>query len=276
MSRSLESVLSGQRPRAHTVGAVRVDQQGRLMPSGMTAHSVVMQQDPRRFSEASIIPPPRPPPPNLKRLKPQRKPTIHAVPGTSCPPQVVLSPPAQQPQPQPQHLPQQGVGGTNLAKMAHMARSNPHLDMYTDSRERERIRDREREKSPQVQHTKDSLISQVWHRFLTDVDIFSGQNIFQCIEKQGLLLCSAQVMEAVHGVTIEEVHTALQRNDWNPLRAEQQLKVRQWNDTKTQKTPYRPVFVGAWGYFWFAKVNTVSLKSICKGMQPVFKTRILV
>lgn len=37
--------------------------------------------------------------------------------------------------------------------------------------------------------------------------------------------CS-QVMEAVHGVTIEEVRTALQRNDWNPIRAEQQLKVR--------------------------------------------------
>lgn len=33
-------------------------------------------------------------------------------------------------------------------------------------------------------------------------------------------------MEAVHGVTIEEVHIALQRNDWNPVRAEQQLKVR--------------------------------------------------
>lgn len=30
----------------------------------------------------------------------------------------------------------------------------------------------------------------------------------------------------VHGVTIEEVQKALQRNDWNPLRAEQQLKVR--------------------------------------------------
>lgn len=35
-----------------------------------------------------------------------------------------------------------------------------------------------------------------------------------------------QVMEAVHGVTIEEVNTALQRSDWNPVRAEQQLKVR--------------------------------------------------
>ena len=32
-------------------------------------------------------------------------------------------------------------------------------------------------------------------------------------------------MEAVHGVTIEEVRNALRRNEWNPLKAEQQLKV---------------------------------------------------
>ena len=32
-------------------------------------------------------------------------------------------------------------------------------------------------------------------------------------------------MEAVHGVTIEEVHNALRRNDGNAVRAEQQLKV---------------------------------------------------
>lgn len=32
-------------------------------------------------------------------------------------------------------------------------------------------------------------------------------------------------MEAVHGVTIEEVDVALQRNEWNPVRAQQQLKV---------------------------------------------------
>lgn len=40
------------------------------------------------------------------------------------------------------------------------------------------------------------------------------------------LPCSGQVMEAVHGVTTEEVCIALQRSDWNPVRAEQQLKVR--------------------------------------------------
>ncbi|XP_035530816.1 non-receptor tyrosine-protein kinase TNK1 [Morone saxatilis] len=196
MSRSLESVMSGHRPRANTVGMIRVDQHGRLMPPGMVAHSVVMQQDPRRFSEASIIPPPRPPLPNLKRLnmKLQRKPNIYPVPGTSWPPQVVPPPSAQpQPQPQPPPPPQQGVGGSNLAKMAHMARSTPQLDDYSDNREREPNRDRE--KSPHVLNTRDSVVS--------------------------------QVMEAVHGVTIEEVHTALQRNDWNPVRAEQQLKLEQ-------------------------------------------------
>lgn len=35
-----------------------------------------------------------------------------------------------------------------------------------------------------------------------------------------------QVMAAVHGVTDEQVVKALQRSDWNPVRAEQHLKVR--------------------------------------------------
>lgn len=193
MSLSLESVLGGQRPRAHTVGAVRVDQHGRLLPPAMAAHSVVMQQDIRRFSEASIGPPPRPPPPNLKRLnvRPQRRPTIHPAPGTTWPGQMGPPPHAQ---PQPQPPPPQATGGSNLVKMAHMARSTPQLD-EPDSREKDRERTRYREKSPHVRNTKDSLI--------------------------------AQVMEAVHGVTIEEVHNALQRNDWNPVRAEQQLKLDQ-------------------------------------------------
>lgn len=42
-----------------------------------------------------------------------------------------------------------------------------------------------------------------------------------CLLTPGFL----QVMEAVHGVTTDEVQGALQRNDWNPVRAEQQLKV---------------------------------------------------
>ncbi|XP_020484826.2 non-receptor tyrosine-protein kinase TNK1 [Labrus bergylta] len=198
MSLSLESVLSGQRPRAHTVGAFRVDHQGRLLPLVMGAHSADMQKDPRRFSEAglaSLAPPARPPPPNLKHLtkKPPARPSIQPLPGTSWPPQVVMLPPAQT-QPPPQHLPQPqlGIGGSNLAKMSHMARSTPQLDDVTDG---ERERGRERDKSPQVHTTRDNLI--------------------------------AQVMEAVHGVTVEEVHGALQRNDWNPVRAEQQLKLEQ-------------------------------------------------
>uniref|UniRef100_A0A3B4BHA4 non-specific protein-tyrosine kinase n=1 Tax=Periophthalmus magnuspinnatus TaxID=409849 RepID=A0A3B4BHA4_9GOBI len=167
LSLSLESVLGGGRPRAHTVGMIRVDQHGKLMPPAMTAHSVVTPQDPRRFSDASIMtpssnPPPRPPPPNFKRpnQKPQKRPNLQQIPQGSC----------------------------NLTKMAHMARSTPQLD-ECDSK------DRPRDKAPQVYNTKDALI--------------------------------AQVMESVHGVTTEEVHGALQRCDWNPIRAEQHLKLEQ-------------------------------------------------
>ncbi|KAF3697933.1 Activated CDC42 kinase 1 [Channa argus] len=190
LSQSLESVLNGPRPRAETVGAFRVDQQGRLMPPVNAVHGVVMQQDPRRFSEASITPPPRPPLPNLKRLnlKGLRKPVAQPAPGPLWASQLVLSPPAQS---------QQSVGGSNLAKMAQLARSTPQLDEYTDNRDRDRERERvrDRDKSAYLHNTKDSLI--------------------------------AQVMEAVHGVTIEEVQAALQRNDWNPMRAQQQLKLEQ-------------------------------------------------
>lgn len=176
ISRSLESVVSGHRPRSQTVGVLRVDQHGRLMPPVMAAHSVQMLQDPRRFSEASIIPPPRPPPPNLKRfnVKSQRRPQI--VSGTPWPPQAV-QPPGVQPHPHPPpqhpHQPQQAVGGSNLVKMAHMARSTPQLDDHTDGRERERERERnrEREKSPHVQHTKDTLISQVRGGFTSSVSV---------------------------------------------------------------------------------------------------------
>lgn len=159
LSQSLESVLGGPRPQANTVGMVRVDQQGRLVPPVMAARSVLMQQDPRRFSEASINPPPRPPLPNLKRLnlKAQRKPVVHSAPSTSWPSQLVLSPPAQSQQPQ------QNFGGSNLAKMANLARSTPQLDEYTDNRERDRERERvrDREKSPHIQNPRDSLVAQV-------------------------------------------------------------------------------------------------------------------
>jgi len=52
-------------------------------------------------------------------------------------------------------------------------------------------------------------------------------------------------MEAVHGVTIEEVQSALQHNDWNSVRAEQQLKVRLKNDRQAKTTKIR----------WKHKVN---------------------
>lgn len=38
-------------------------------------------------------------------------------------------------------------------------------------------------------------------------------------------MMNVQLQEAVHGVTSEEVQRALHRSDWNPSRAEQQLKV---------------------------------------------------
>lgn len=147
MSQSLESVLSGHRPRSQTVTTVRVDQQGRLLPPVIAAHSVVMQKDPRRFSEASIGPPPRPPPPNLKRpIKSQRRPVVLPVPGAPWPPHVVMG---AQLQPQPQQ------STSNLAKMTQMARSTPQLDDNTDGRERSR------EKPHHLQNTRDSLVSQV-------------------------------------------------------------------------------------------------------------------
>ncbi|XP_028330023.1 non-receptor tyrosine-protein kinase TNK1 isoform X2 [Gouania willdenowi] len=181
LSQSLESVLGGPRPRSHSADVILVDQHGRPLPQGMVARIVGLQQDPRRFSEASIIPPPRPPPPNLKRLnmKSQRRPQNYPVQGTWPQPVTVV------PQPQP------AMGGSNLAKMAHMARSTPQLD-EPDSRERER---RYREKSPHGRNTRENLIG--------------------------------QVMEAVHGVTLEEVQKALLRSDWNPVRAEQYLKMEQ-------------------------------------------------
>lgn len=190
MSQSLESVLGGQRPRSNTLGEVRVDQHGRLLPPAMAARSLMTQQDPRRFSEASIAPPPRPPPPNFKRtnIRSQRRPQHYPPSGPSWPPQMVAVA-AAQPHPQPQTPPQQAFGGSNLGRMAHMARSTPQLD-ETDNRER-----RYQEKSSNMQGIRDAVI--------------------------------AQIMESVHGVTIEEVQKALHRNEWNPIRAEQHLKLEQ-------------------------------------------------
>lgn len=154
LAQSLESVLGGHRPRAHTVGVLRVDQHGRPLPPVMSANSLMMHQDPRRFSEASIVPPPRPPPPNIKALKKiQRRPIINSAPGTPWPQQMVVQPPPQLHPP-----PQQAVGGSNLVKMSQLARSTPQLDEYTEGRERERERMREREKVSHGQNARESFI----------------------------------------------------------------------------------------------------------------------
>ncbi|XP_035263543.1 non-receptor tyrosine-protein kinase TNK1 [Anguilla anguilla] len=189
ISRSLESVLGGaQHGGQGGWGRMENRRPGPKPPS----HPF---QDPRRLSDAGCGPPPRPPPPNIKRPKPlvqirERKPNVNSGPG--------MWPPQQQQPPQ-----QQTMGVSNLTKMAHMARSTPQLDDFGEKekdRERERDREKERERErerypPHVQNEKAALI--------------------------------AQVQEAVHGVTIEEVRNALRRNDWNPLRAEQQLKTEQ-------------------------------------------------
>lgn len=158
--------MSGQRPRSHTVATARVDQQGRLVQPVMAAHSVVMQNDPRRFSEASIGPPPRPPPPNFKRPKSQRRQVV-LVPGTQWPPHMLVSaaPQAQiQPPIQVQVQPQPTMGGSNLAKMSQMARSTPQLDDSPDSRDRDR--DRGRDKPHHLQNARDGLIAQVTFHLL--------------------------------------------------------------------------------------------------------------
>uniref|UniRef100_A0A4W5QF96 Tyrosine kinase, non-receptor, 1 n=1 Tax=Hucho hucho TaxID=62062 RepID=A0A4W5QF96_9TELE len=203
MTRSLESVLSG--PQSRTVGGVKVDPRRGPLPSAMVARSVVVQQDPHRFSEASINPPPRPLPPNLKRVKIPQVALIRVwrpvnpSPGSLWPPQPQKHPQQQILQP-PQPQLQQTMGGSDLGKMAHMARPNPALDDYGEKeRDQEKewvVRERERERyPPQVQHTREAFI--------------------------------AQVMEAVHGVTNEEVRNALYCNEWNPIRAQQQLKMEQ-------------------------------------------------
>ncbi|KAM3857415.1 non-receptor tyrosine-protein kinase TNK1 [Diretmus argenteus] len=244
MARSLESVLSGPQGKAQTEGGFRVDHQGRPIPTGMVTRSVVMQQDSRRFSEASIIPPPRPPPPNLKRLKPQmvnrdRRFTVHPSPGPPWPPQML-----QAPQPQPQPQPQQGIGGSNLTRMAPMARSIPLLDEQVDGKEKERIREREKERyTAQVQLTRGiggsnlTRMAQMARSIPQLDEQVDGKekerirerekesNTPQVQPTRGAVI--TQVMDAVHGVTIEEVDSALRRNDWNPVRAEQQLKLEQ-------------------------------------------------
>ncbi|XP_072543857.1 non-receptor tyrosine-protein kinase TNK1 [Salminus brasiliensis] len=195
MSRSLESVLGVSQNKNQDGGGSLAQRAHVRKP--IPVHQV---QDPRRFSDCSgIMPPARPPPPVFKRPRNQQavmRDLRGAVPGSWPPPPH----PNMQPQLQKQ---QQGIGVSNLIKMAQLAKSTPQLDNDLEKdkeREKERERDKEKERireryPPQVQVDKEALIG--------------------------------QVQAAVHGVTIEEVLKALQRNDWNPVRAEQQLKTEQ-------------------------------------------------
>ncbi|KAK2913704.1 hypothetical protein QQF64_030525 [Cirrhinus molitorella] len=200
ISRSLESVLGGPQDKGRGPASQRADPR-RLMQNNL-------MQDPRRFSDAIVIPPPRPPPPaikcisppntGLKSVKPQmmiqdRRPVNLAgwAPQTHSQLQFQF-------QFQPQ---QQCLGNSNLARMAHLASSSPLLD---DGPEKEREREREQEKEREREKAKERYPPQV--------------------DKEAVI---AQVQEAVHGVTIEQVQKALYRNDWNPIWAQQQLKTDQ-------------------------------------------------
>lgn len=198
-SRSLESVLGGPQDQDRGPGgnaAQRADPRRPMQNN--------LMQDPRRFSDAIIIPPARPPPPSFKCISPPNtgfkciKPQMMIQdrrPGNPMgwPPQT-HSPLHFQFQPQ-----QQFLGNSNLARMAHLAKSSPQLD---DGPEKEKERDKEKER--EREKAKERYPPQV--------------------NKEAVI---AQVQEAVHGVTIEQVQKALCRNDWNPVRAVQQLKADQ-------------------------------------------------
>ncbi|XP_066536639.1 non-receptor tyrosine-protein kinase TNK1 [Hoplias malabaricus] len=194
MSRSLESVLGTSNDKSQGGGGGSLAQRTHARKP-IPAHLI---QDHRRFSDSSgIVPPARPPPPNFKRIKAQqmvmrdrRLPVNIAVGSWPPPPHPNVPPQAHQQQQQ------QVMEVSNLVRMAQLAKSTPQVDGDLEKeREREKERDKERVRErypPQVQSDK-----------------------------------VAQLQAAVHGVTIQEAHKALQRNDWNPVRAEQQLKTEQ-------------------------------------------------
>ncbi len=165
-SRSLESVLGGPQDQDRGPGgnaAQRADPRRPMQNN--------LMQDPRRFSDAIIIPPARPPPPSFKCISPPNtgfkciKPQMMIQdrrPGNPMgwPPQT-HSPLHFQFQPQ-----QQFLGNSNLARMAHLAKSSPQLDDGPEKeKERDKEKEREREKAkerypPQV--NKEAVIAQVW------------------------------------------------------------------------------------------------------------------
>lgn len=154
ISRSLESVLGDSQDKGRGPGgnaAQRADPR-RLMQCNL-------MQDPRRFSDAVVIPPARPPPPNFKCTSPpntgfkcvktqvmiqDRRPVNSAgwVPHTHSQLQFQF---------QPQ---QQCLGSSNLARMAHLAKSSPQLDDGPEKEEKAKER-----YPPQVD--KEAIIAQV-------------------------------------------------------------------------------------------------------------------
>ncbi|XP_026122836.1 activated CDC42 kinase 1 [Carassius auratus] len=198
ISRSLESVLGGSQDKGRGPGGNAAQ---RADPRRLMQRNVM--QDPRRFSDAIVTPPARPPPPNFKSISQQNT-------GLKCvKPQIMIqdrrpvNPAGWGPQTHSQlqfqfqfHPQQQCLGNNNLARMAHLAKSSPQLD---DGPETEKERDKEQERERE-------------RRYPPQVD------------KEAVI---AQVQEAVHGVTIEQVQKALCRNEWNPVWAEQQLKTDQ-------------------------------------------------
>lgn len=159
MSRSLESVLAVPQNKTQTeIGNPTQRANGRKPTQPPYA------SDMRRFSDASgVHPPPRPPPPNFKHF--QRAQMIRERRMAANP-----APAAWIPTPLANVQPQLKImGGSNLTKMANLARSSPQLDndfeKEKDSdKDRERERERTRERYPPqapVQVDKDAIISQV-------------------------------------------------------------------------------------------------------------------
>ncbi|XP_016339656.1 activated CDC42 kinase 1-like [Sinocyclocheilus anshuiensis] len=200
MSRSLESVPGVPQDNGRGAGgnaAQRPDPR-RHMQSNLL-------QDPRRFSDVIVVPPSRLPPPSFKCISPPNT-------GFKCvKPQMMIhdrrpvNPAGWAPQTHSQlqfqfQQQQQCLVNSNLARMTHLAKSSPQLD---DGPEKEKERE-EQEKEREREKAKERYPPQV--------------------DKEAVI---AQVQEAVHGVTIEQVQKALYRNDWNPVRAEQQLKTDQ-------------------------------------------------
>ncbi|XP_016103274.1 activated CDC42 kinase 1-like [Sinocyclocheilus grahami] len=201
ISRSLESVLGGSQDKGRGPGgnaAQRADPR-RLMQCNL-------MQDPRRFSDAIVIPPARPPPPSFKCISPPNTVFKCVKPQMMTQDRRPVNPAGWAPQThsqlqfqfQPQ---QQCLGNSNLDRMAHLAKSSPQLD---DGPEKEKERDKEQEKEREREKAKERYPPQV--------------------DKEAVI---AQVQEAVHGVTLEQVQKALYRSDWNPVWAEQQLKTDQ-------------------------------------------------